>query len=169
MSIYASSKAEQGAVLVVGMIMLVVMTLLVTAGLSLSSSNLIATGNLQFRNEAIASANFAIDEIMQSLLSSGSTVVPPAQTINVDINNDGADDYLVTIAAPVCVMAKPDVSESLSSVTLPTMSTLGAWNTIWDVSAVVTDVTAGVTGVSVELHQGIRVQLSDAQKTAVCN
>jgi hypothetical protein len=45
------------------------------------------------------------------------------------------------------------------------MSGGSTWNTDWDIDATVTD---NATGAKVRVRQGIRVLLSDAQKTTVC-
>lgn len=162
----ASSHAQRGVTLVVGMIMLVLITLMVTTAFTLSTTNLKSVGNMQFRNEAIAAGNSAIEMV----LGSPFTTAPAGQEILVDINNDGANDYTVSIATPVCVRAAVAAPPVLSSVTLPTMSTSYTWNTVWDIGATVTPTSGnpGASGTSVQVHAGTRVLLSQAQKNAVC-
>lgn len=53
---------QQGATLVVGLIMLVMTTLLTVSAFTLSGNNLKAVGNMQYKNEAIAAANMAIEQ-----------------------------------------------------------------------------------------------------------
>ena len=48
--------SQDGATLAVGMIMLTLITVLVTSAFNLSTTNLAAVGNMQFRDEAIAVA-----------------------------------------------------------------------------------------------------------------
>ena len=159
-------RAQHGATLIVGLIMLVLITLVVTAAFTISGGNLRAVGNMQFRNEAIAAANAATEEVLNSLLTGGSTVAPPSQTIPVDINKDGKNDYSVTIATPTCVrasVAAPGYSSSLSLGKV--MSTQSFWNTIWDIRA---DVDDSVTGAKVRVRQGVRVLLTQSQKSSVC-
>ncbi|WP_446751612.1 pilus assembly PilX family protein [Variovorax sp. S12S4] len=101
---------QGGAALIVGLIMLVLITLAVTAGFTLSNTNLKSVGNMQNRNEAVAASNRAIEEVATSLLLPGvdgspSLVAPKATASLVDINNDGKNDYTVQIAAPTCVRA----------------------------------------------------------------
>ena len=160
-------RAQRGATLIVGLIMLVLITLMVTAAFMISTGNLKAVGNMQFRNEAIAAANAATEEVLNSLLTGGSMVAPSGQTIPVDINNDGITDYSVVIAPPTCVrasVAAPGYSSSLSLGNI--MTTQSFWNTIWDVQADVNDTTN--TGATVRVRQGVRVLLLQSQKTAVC-
>ena len=160
-------RAQRGATLIVGLIMLVLITLVITAAFMISSGNLREVGNMQFRNEATAAANAATEEVINSLLIGGSTVAPPKQDIPVDINKDGTMDYTVHIyPPPTCVrasVAAPGYSSSLSLGQV--MTTQAFWNTVWDVQA---DVIDAVTGATVRIHQGVRVLLSLAQKNAVC-
>lgn len=161
------SDAQRGATLVVGLIMLVLITLMVTTAFTLSTTNLKSVGNMQFRNEAIAAGNIAIERV----LSSPFTTAPSAEQILVDINNDGTNDYAVSIATPVCVRGSVAAPPVLSSVTLGSlMSTSYAWNTVWDIDATVTPTSdnPGASGASAHVHSGVRVLLSQAQKDAVC-
>ncbi|MDP1605973.1 MAG: pilus assembly PilX N-terminal domain-containing protein [Rhodocyclaceae bacterium] len=162
----APFHAQRGATLVVGLIMLVLITLMVTTAFTLSTTNLKSVGNMQFRNEAIAAGNMAIE----SVLGSPFTTAPSATEILVDINKDGTNDYTVSFAAPVCVRASVAAPPVLSSVTLLTMSTSYTWNTVWDIGATVTPTSGnpGASGTSVQIHAGTRVLLSQAQKDAVC-
>lgn len=155
----ARASVQRGATLIIGLIMLVLITLIVVNAFTLSSSNLKSVGNMQVREEAIAAANRAVELV----LSSAFTDAPIAQSINVDINNDGTNDYVVAVAAPTCVRALVAASTAPSDTE---MSSSGStWNTDWDIDASVTD---AATGASVRVRQGVRVLLSSTQKTAVC-
>jgi Tfp pilus assembly protein PilX len=160
----ASPCAQRGATLVVGLIMLVLITLVVSTAFTLSNTNLKAVGNMQFRDEAIAAANLAIEQ----KLSSAFTNPPTAEPINVDVDNDGITDYVVNIALPQCVRASTDSSSPPSSVFLSSALSAGStWNTVWDIDATVTS--SQNTGVAIHVHQGVRVLLSDSDKIAVCS
>jgi hypothetical protein len=163
MSIYS----QRGATLAVGLIMLVLITVLVTSAFNLSTTNLAVVGNMQFRDEAIAGANKAIEQV----LSSPFTDSPAGQAINVDIDNDDSPDYEVVFSAPTCVSDSEIVinGAALSSLSLgSSFSVAGStfYDTIWDLSATVTD--ASRSGASVQVHQGVRVLLTKAQYDAVC-
>ncbi|HEX7971112.1 MAG TPA: hypothetical protein VF501_02685, partial [Thiobacillus sp.] len=108
-------RAQRGATLVVGLIMLVLITLMVTAAFMISTGNLRAVGNMQYRNEAIAAGNRAVEQV----LSSPFTNAPAAEQIFVDINNDGVPDYRADIATPTCIRASVAQSASPSSLSLP--------------------------------------------------
>ena len=152
-------RAQRGATLIVGLIMLVLITLMVTAAFMISSGNLRAVGNMQFRNEAIAAASDAIEQV----LGSPFTDAPTAQAINVNI---GTATYTVNVAAPTCVRASVAQIGAASSLALGSaMSTQAFWNTVWDIQA---DVNDAVTGATVRVRQGVRVLLSQSQKNLVC-
>lgn len=162
MRLIASSRSQQGVTLFVGLILLVLITLMVTTAFTLSNTNLKSVGNMQSRDEAVAAANQAIEEV----ISSPFTDSPAAEVINVDINNDGTSDYEVNILLPVCVRAAIDTTAVISSVTLGTaMSTNSNWNTLWEIQAVVND---NKTGAKTTVVEGTRVLLTQAKKNAVC-
>ena len=157
-------RAQRGATLIVGLIMLVLLTLVVTSAFMLSTGNLRAVGNMQFRNEAIAAANMAIEQVLGSPFTNNPAAA--AEPINVDMDNDGEIDYVVSIAEPVCIRATVASPSAPSSLSLgAAMSTASSWNTIWDVVADVNDAT---TGAAVQIRQGVRVLLTQSQKNAVC-
>jgi hypothetical protein len=142
--------------------MLVLITLMVITAFTLSNTNLKSVGNMQVKDEATAAANVAIEQ----LLSSDFTTAPVADTIDVDINNDGNVDYTVSIATPVCIRVSIDTAGAASSVTLGSaMSTTSSWNTVWDIEAVV-DSTQ--TGAKTTVNAGVRVLLTQVQKDLVC-
>jgi hypothetical protein len=164
-----TARRQRGAVLVVGLIMLVLITLLVTSTVTLSSSNLKAVGNMQFRNEAVAAANSAIETVLSVPFTNAPLT---GQQIVVDINNDGQTDYMVQFSIPVCKsasqIASPGIPPSSSSLGSGFSSSTGNYyETVWDLDATVTDVNN--SGASVEVHQGVRVLLNQTQFAAVCS
>lgn len=159
--------AQRGATLVVSLIMLALITLLVTSAFSLSSSSLRSVGNMQNREEAIAAANKAIEQVLSSPFSNA----PTAETIDVDINNDDTRDYEVVFAPPACVSAERIVATTIppSSLSLGGFFNSAASNyyqTVWDLNARVRHVASGT---SVRVRQGVRVLLSQVQFDAVCS
>lgn len=158
----ARQKTQRGATLVMSLILLVLITLIVTTAFTLSTTNLKAVANMQARDEAIAAANKAVEQVF----SSNFTAAPVAEAINVDIDNDGNIEYVVNIATPICIRATLDTPPTVSSVSLGTaLSSVSTWNTVWDVEAEVEDNRSGARTV---VNAGIRVTLSQAQKDAVC-
>ena len=161
MRLIASKQSQRGITLFVGLIMLVLITLMVTSAFTLSTTNLKSVGNMQAKDEAIAAANQAIEQV----LSSPFTTAPTAEEINVDINNDGTPDYMASIAQPVCVRASLDTTVVKTSNTLPLMQFSNTYNTVWDIVATVED---AKTGAKTIVQAGTRVLLTKAQKEAVC-
>lgn len=176
-------RRQGGAALIVGLIMLVLITLAVTAGFTLSNTNLKSVGNMQNRNEAVAASNRAIEEVAASLLLPGvdgspSLAAPQATVSLVDINNDGTNDYTVQISAPTCVRATKTTDTGGSTTGIGGIggnsSTAGSglntlpdqYNSVWDISTTVTD---AATGTSTAVRQGVRALLSKEQFLALCS
>lgn len=155
--------AQRGVItLFLSLLMLLLITGLVTAAFTMSTTNLRAIGNLQVRQEALAAAQ----AIIETELSGPFYTTPTALADQpVDIDDDGTDDYLVDLAQPVCVMAVQATITSSSSVTLPGMTSASAWNTTWEFVATVTDPRSGA---SVSVVQGVRALLSEAEKNVSC-
>jgi len=161
MRLFSSLGKQRGATLVMGLIMLTVITLMVLTAFTMSSTNLKAVGNMQFRNDAIAAGNKALEQVVSSAFTTTTT----EQEINVDLNNDGTTDYIVKVSPPACVRASVGGAPVKSSITLPNMSTTGFWNTVWDIKATVTD---PVSSASVQVHTAVRQLRTDTQKATEC-
>lgn len=155
-------RSQRGATLVIALIMLTLITLVVLNAFNLTSSNLKAVGNMQAREESIAAANQAVELVV----SSSFTSAPVAQEINVDINKDGTTDYTVAVSTPRCVKAIEVPNPDKCDEDLKALCAANNWHTDWDLEAKVKD---AASGADVVLHQGVRVKLSNSQKTAVCN
>lgn len=153
-------RAERGAALIAGLIMLLLFTLLLSGALTLSNVSLQAVGNSQMRAEALAAANTGLE----LKISQDFTAVPAASTSNVDINNDGVIDYVANIEKPVCI--KATVAEALdpSSANLSGLSST-TWNTVWLIQSQVASVASGA---AVRARAGVRVLLSNSQYQTKC-
>lgn len=152
---------QRGTALVVSLIMLTLITILVITALNLGSANFRAVSNTQFRDEAIAAANLAI----QSRIGSTFTDVPAPTIDSVDIDFDGTPDYNVEVT-PTCISASIAETADPSSASLPpTMSLASTWNTVWDIAA---EVTNDTTGASLVVHAGTRVLLGQTDKDIAC-
>lgn len=160
MNVHFMPSAERGATLIVGLIMLLLFTLLVSGAFTLSTVNLKAVGNMQLREEALAAANIAIEKVIGSPFANA----PGAEEHFIDLNNDDAVDYTVSISVPVCVRAIVSTAAPKCSVDMPICPS-DTWDTTWDIRASVDDVSSGAL---VVVRSGVRVLLSDARKNAVC-
>ena len=163
-------RSQRGAALVVSLIMLVLITLMVITALNLGSSNFKSVSNTQFRDEAVAAANVAIEDRLSSTFDQtpdGNGNLPTTTTL-VDLNGDDSDptdDYSVDVT-PACIGASRDTPGLDSSVDLPPeMSVPSTWNTVWDITA---RITSAETGASVVIRTGARVLLSEIDRNRAC-
>jgi hypothetical protein len=161
-----AKHTQRGAITIfLSMMMLIFMTLMVITAYSLSSVSLQSVGNTQVRQEAVAAAQSILELVVASPF-----INDPANAVlvgeGVDINGDDVDDYFVDLAEPVCVRYTRANSAVGASVTLPGMSAVDAWNTVWDLDATATD---PVTGASVRVRQGVVKLLTDDQKNLLCS
>ncbi|HEY0684667.1 MAG TPA: pilus assembly PilX N-terminal domain-containing protein [Steroidobacter sp.] len=170
-SIHAAGR-QRGATLVVGLILLTLITVMVVGAFSVSSTNVQSVGNMQLRDEAVAAANRGIELVMSSTF----TAAPAAQTIDVDIDNDGAMDFHVDFEQPTCISAErmPSAGVPASSIFLGSSfgsSTGDTYLTVWDLKADVSAFDDGTVaqGTSVRVHQGVRVRLTEVEYNAVCS
>lgn len=175
----ASAYRQRGAALFVGLVMLVMLTLMVLAAVKMSTGNLKVVGNIQHRDEAIAAANVAIEQ----LLSNDFTLAPVAAVVPVDIDRDGTVDFTVQVAQPHCLRARTIMTSELD-LTLPAdvacftgssgaAGGLGGGvgqsfcsDTLWEVRATATH---AQTGANVAIRQGIARRMSVTAAGNTCN
>lgn len=138
---------QHGSSLLLSLVMLVVLTLLVVSAIRMSNSNLMTVGNMQFKNEAAAAAQQAIEQ--QVMGNTGIFYTPVDQAILVK-------GYTGTISAPVCLKMVPVTGYSVD------FAASAPQDGYWDIKAVVTDVRTGAT---VTVHQGAKVRMDS---TATC-
>lgn len=153
---------QRGVTLIIGLIMMVLMTVVVVAAFSASTSNAKSVRNMQVHDEALAAAHRATEQFISTAFASTTL---SANAYNIDINQDGVTDYVVSMAVPVCLRAVSYAGAPPSDSELHAAVSGTTWSVDWDVDAKVTDATTGAT---VRVRQGVRVLLSDAQKSAVC-
>ena len=151
---------QSGATLVVGLIMLVSITLLMISAFSLSGGNLKAVSNMQFRNEAIAAANMAIEQT----ININFVAIDPAnypETIDIDIDQNNTIDYVVSIKAPLCIKATlaPANPLALSGIN-SNVTNSSDYLTLWEIEATAQN---QATGASVVAKQGISKQLTQSE------
>ncbi|UJP04834.1 MAG: pilus assembly PilX N-terminal domain-containing protein [Nitrosomonas sp.] len=159
MNNYAITSNQSGATLIVGLIILVSITLLMISAFSLSGGNLKAVSNMQYRNEAIAAANMAIEQTINLNFAAIDSANYP-ETIEIDIDQDNIIDYLVTIKAPLCIragLAPSSTKEEDSSGQNSNIANSVDYLTLWEI-----EVTAQnqATGALVTAKQGISKQLT---------
>ena len=165
-TLYLPSSQRGVATIFVTMVLLILITLMVVTAWSLSNLNLKVVGNLQTRKEATASAQRAIELVVEGMFWNPAV----AQSVDIDIDNDDNDDYTVDIAVPTCLRATQANIISASSVNLPGFSAVSAWNTIWVLDATARDLAASEvkSGTQVRVRQGVRVLMSETDKDLYC-
>lgn len=136
------TRSQRGAALFVVLVMLVVLTLFVVAGINLTSTNLKVVGNMQAQQFIESTVDRAL---AQTLSDPVNFTTPTAKTVTVQGIN-------VAVAAPVCNSSTPDTeTEATKKLGLPPDE-----YTTWDVQASGTD---DLTGARVTIHQGVAVRL----------
>ena len=133
-------RRQQGSVLVVCLVMLVLVTLFALTSLNSSVVNLKIVGNSQSLKSLENSTLQAIEQVLGALAS---FQAPAAQTLTVN-------DYSVAVTAPTCVGSGP--AEGYSA-----LSSLAPEETFWELQASATD---PVTGASVVMNQGVKIRLN---------
>lgn len=103
---------QQGATLLVGMIMMVVLTLLVVFGIRSSNTNLRIVGNMQTQAEASAATQQVIEQVIEQIKLTEDLSLIAAQSISVSVGNA---TYTVAVA-PMnkCLMEIPVLNASLN-------------------------------------------------------
>ena len=167
---------QSGAVLLVSLIIMVVLTLFTLAAINFTNTQSRIAGNLQVKTELKAAAQQAIEQVISGNFSAN----PAAVVVPFDVNSDGIPDYSVTVAHNcvsyltipndnLVITNAEDASCTQSAAaqntgldgTPPGDPSLCA-NTLWDVEATAVDASTATfkTGASVKMHQGIGIRVA---------
>jgi len=170
------NAGQSGLALITALVMLMVLTLLVLAGINMTNVNTKIAYNTQVRDEAQAATQEAIEQTISSPVNF-TAPLPAPSTVAVDINNDGTTDYAVNVATPSCIASTPIKQSQLdpsNSQDLPCFGTSSlqnsgivggtgssgnslCTNTTWDVSAGYSD--SSGSGLNVVTHQGVNLRV----------
>ncbi len=159
---------QQGATLIVALIMLVLLTLFALSALNTSNTALKIASNTQTRSEAIAAVQQEINKVMSvNFTRNPTTIAAAAGNKPVDINNDGAVDYNVLITTPRCMGAFPKRNIDLDYTPAENRCRSGGSlslcaNSQWDVGGSATD---PISGATVAINQGVAVLVLTASAT----
>jgi len=175
------SFRQQGAALIVSLIMLILISLLAVASFRLGKSDLQIVGNMQQRKQALSAAQQTIEQVISSTQFTATptnAVFNPCNGPNtacVDMNNDGVTDVNVTILV-LCQAIQPILNSALDF-TNPNDAgcIVGAGqntgvagaangnsmcsNSVWDTQATARD---AVTNAQFVVDQGIAVRVPAA-------
>ena len=132
--------SQRGAILIVSLIMLVVMTLFAVSAINLSSMNLKIVGNMQAQRLMEMAAQDAIERMVSS---------PTYFSLTPTTQNFTISGLTVAVSAPACVRSSAATGYSATSGISPE-------DNDWEFVASVTD---GLTGAALSLHQGVRIRM----------
>jgi Tfp pilus assembly protein PilX len=179
---------QQGATLLVSLIILVLMTLLGVSSFLLGKNNMQTVGNMQQRNEAMAAAQETVEETVSKtqFFETPTNAVPngcAANTKCVDVNADGKSDVTVVLATPKCLQAQVvqnaalnyanaedagcavGAGQGLFGVEGATTGNSLCADSVWELSAEATD---DVTESKVTVTQGAAVRVSTDNIATSC-
>lgn len=159
-------SAQHGAVLIVGMIVLVLLTVIVVGSFNLTRSNQQVIYNQQVSDDAVTAAQVAVERVIGSVQPEDIRTLSTYQE-SVDLNDDNVADYTVTVTVPDCVRRRQASGGQPSDVELGAeMQTPGFWFTDWEFRSVVVD---NRTGARATVVQGIRLfQTENEMKASGC-
>ena len=168
-------RNQRGLTLFVAMIILVMITLLVVSAVRVSNTNLKIVGAMQGRQEAIASGQAAIEQVLSSKFFTENPSIVAATPLDVDMNSDTVPDFTVAMALPKCVRTAPVVMGSppteiqlkcAGSSRYPGAS-LPSWcaNTIWELEASTTD---RLTAAKTTVRQGVSMTVDIVSAKSAC-
>jgi len=186
-----AARHERGAVLLVGLVMLVLVTLAAVTSYNLARGGLQVVANMGYRNDAAAAAQQAIETAISSIafadrptevfLDNGAC--GDLNSRCYDVNGDGADDLVVTLAPPptcrtgrVLSTQELDVTNSEDlGCTVSAGQTFGVAGTtepaslcaqtMWDVRAVAED---AATRSRVAIVQGVALRVPSGDIATAC-
>ncbi|MNZ64752.1 hypothetical protein D3C78_829260 [compost metagenome] len=161
------ARQQNGAVLVVALIMLLLVTLMAVSGYKISQGNQMVIGNMEHRDQVISAATDGLEELLSSTLfvtNPSSMVLSPCGAANrrcYDINGDGVNDIEVSFAPPICQTVKPlrtselDLPEQVSCVIQDSEYSMCA-ESVWELRATAVD---NLTGARAEVRQGVALMV----------
>lgn len=163
MHVFRIKKSQCGAVLVVALIMLLLVTLMAVSGYKLTQGNLMVIGNMESRDQAVAAATDALEDLMSTSLfvtNPANMVLSPCGAANrkcYDINGDGVNDIEVSFSAPTCQTVKPLRTSELkmpaqASCVIQDSEYSMCADSIWEVQATAVDT---LTGAKAVVRQGV--------------
>jgi len=191
----AAIRSQQGATLLVTLIMLIMLTLFAISAMNTSTTNLMMVGNMQARHEALDATQATIDTVISTtkfIDTPGNALAGCGgpNTLCTDLNGDGNPEYTTTLApAPACVQARairtdelnPDIPDDLacfvqqnpglaavSGAATPGMSLCG--QSVWEITARTLSGTANVatSTVNVTVTQGVGVRIKATDLATSC-
>lgn len=144
---------QEGATLLVTLVMLVAVTLLAIAGIKMGGASLLAVGNMQARKFTEGYANVAIEHVMNSILPFNN----PTNAISTSTATTGSDPYTIyavpagvtiSVSSRSCVFTAPASGYSAVSPIVPE-------DNVWEFQVAVTD---SFTSATARMTQGVKIR-----------
>jgi Tfp pilus assembly protein PilX len=136
-----NASRERGAVLIVSLILLIVLTLFVLSSTKITSGNSRIVGNLQSRQQVESISQEALEQVLSGVTPFYSPTAPVTITAPTGMT--------VSVGNRTCARATPARGYSAVSGVSPE-------DTFWDVPITVTD---SITGAATATAQGVRIRL----------
>lgn len=146
---------EQGATLVMALIMLVMITLFAVTMVRLSTTSMQVVGNMQVQRSLEANAQQAVENKISSIDFFNDAVDGTNQFATLSYVDSTVNATTVRIQKPVCVAQQPASGYTLGSPLTPQ-------DNVFEINATSTD---SVTGASVELVQGFKIRMTTGSCT----
>lgn len=173
---FANKNKQQGATLLIGMVMLVVLTLLVVFSLRSGNTNLRIAGNMQSQAEAAAATQQVIEQVVGDLALAATDIsLVEAQKITVA---NGNANYIVQVETMVgkCIFTAPVLKSQLDPAKANDLPCFASVDTDGAVTAagklttqppscstqqwnIVAEATDAVSGAKVAMVQGVTVRV----------
>lgn len=192
-----STRRQGGATLLVTLIMLIMLTLFAISAMNTSTTNLQVVGNMQIRNEALASTQQTIEAAISTTAfidTPASAIANPcggvANTLCVDLNGDGVNDLTTKLDPnPSCSQGRV-VKVTELVITTPTSEDVGCvqaqqqgtfavagastagdslcGQTVWDISAKTRATDPAASDVNFGATLGVGVRVKALDVASAC-
>lgn len=183
---------QQGAVLFVGLIMLILITLLAVSAIRLAKTNMLIAGNEQFQMEAENAANYHLDQALNTDKFTATQLTAVQNTLPAfdGSNASSSQQYNVTVPAPKCkryrYLKKSELVETGNNVPLDNIACFGGTGgsgitivvdaaslndnslcatSLWEMTA---DVDVPSTGTKAQIAQGVEMRIDYAEAKDAC-
>ncbi len=184
---FSQVSKQQGVVLPVALIMLVMMLLIAIVSFNMGRQNTIIAGNMQHKAEVVSSANQTVEAVISktTFISNPSRALP-GNKATYDVNGDGKNDITVTLSPVPCVKKVQIIKNSELDVVnnvddrkcasynptapggIDGMETGNSQcaNSVWEINAVAVD---NVTGAEATVTTGVGVRIAANNATNPAN
>lgn len=183
---------QNGAVLFVGLIMLILITLIAVSAIRLAKTNMLIAGNEQFQMEAEDAANYHLDQALNTDKFTTTNLKAEPNTLPAfdGSSASSSQEYNVTIPTPTCkryrYLKKSELVGAGNSVPLENIACFGSAGgsgitivvdaaslndnslcatSLWEMTA---DVEVPSTGTKAQVAQGVEMRIDYAEAKSAC-